>query len=136
MSKKTFTSKYTDRLVTDAQYICDEIMERLAGKDNEILPYKYWTVFRWKKIFLWQLIAANKILKEVDVISVMAFLRSKKGRNIYSLGLRSQIVEGAKNFIIVRENTLEEEISMDILVDLPDIDVKVETKNKTLWEQL
>jgi len=93
-SQKKYHSKYTDTLVTDAQYLVDEIMERQAAQQKKVLIYRYWNSGDWKKIWLAQIKHANALLAECSCIDIMHFLRSKNGKNIYSLGLKKIIIEG------------------------------------------
>src|SRR6185503_11058667 len=99
MSKAIYPSKYTDRKVTDAQYLTDEIVEKIARKEGKALPYKYWNTPEWSKVFRRQIGEANKLLKEVDCVAIMAFLRSPKGKHIISLGLKKQILDGARLYM-------------------------------------
>jgi hypothetical protein len=98
-SAKKYHSKYTDTLVTDAQYLVDEIMERQAVQQKRVLIYKYWNDSSWKKIWLAQIKHANELLKEVSCVQIMEFLRSKAGRNIYSLGLKKVIIDGTTKLL-------------------------------------
>lgn len=104
MSKAIYPSKYTDRKVTDAQYLCDEIIERIARKEKKTLPYKYWNLPEWNKIYRRQIGEANKLLKQASCVAIMNFLRSKNGKYIFSLGLKKQIIDGVKNLSVVVVN--------------------------------
>lgn len=142
MSKAIYPSKYTDRKVTDAQYLADEIMERIAKKEKKVLTYRYWNDPQWKKIFLRQLAEANTLLKEVDCVAIMAFLRSVKGRNIYSLGLKKQIIAGAHECMEKYINKIVGspiyDINDEFISDITDEDIIIESSETkvNMWEKL
>jgi hypothetical protein len=145
-NKQIYPSNYTERKVTASQYLTDFIMERIAKKDKKVLTYKYWNDPAWKKIFLRQLGEATKLLKEANCVAIMAFLRSVKGRNIYSLGLKAQILAGAKEFIVVvakvanagTPNLNSDVFSEDIIIEAAIESGTPEHKNPSisLWERL
>lgn len=142
MSKQIYPSKYTDRKVTDSQYLTDEIMERIAKKEKKVLTYRYWNDPAWKKIFLRQLAEANALLKEVDCVAIMTFLRSVKGRNIYSLGLKTQILAGAREYMkkYINETVGSPiyDVNDEFVKEIPDEEIVIESsKTKSnLWEKL
>lgn len=138
MSKNVYPSKFTDKKIGAPQFLVDFIMERIAAKEKVTLPYKYWNSERWKKTFLAQLAHANALLKEHDCIAILEFLRSYRGKNIFSLGLKSQILAGCK----AGQSSLpaSETVVMDDheeYTELLDRDTKESTKRKAnLWEKL
>lgn len=146
IKKNEFTSKYTDKKVSAAAFLCDFIMEKIAAKQGKTLPWKYWATPEWGKAFKRQLVAANKLLEEVNLIHVMAFLRSKAAYKILSLGLYKQIVEGSKKFVVVYkdEKDLEgeeggfviEDDSFVALCEDSTIEVKFVTGMISQWEIL
>lgn len=65
-----YQSKYTDKLVAPAQILVDKLMEKIAKKDKEVLPIRYWELEKYKKTFIRHIVGANKLLKKypVDVV--------------------------------------------------------------------
>lgn len=94
MSKKrTESSKYrspsTGDYCTGAQYLAEIICQRCADRDKVgTLPYKFWNLPKWNKLYVRQVGLANKLVKKYgdDFIS---FIKSKKGGKILSLGMRN-----------------------------------------------
>lgn len=80
-----FNSKYTDddKDISPAQYLAELVCERIAKKDGNALPVKFWNTDRWKNIFLQQLLAANTLLKVYHPLAVIRGLRLQK--TVYSL---------------------------------------------------
>jgi len=98
-------SKYESRhgggWITPAQFLAEVMCERTAKENLEELPIKFWNKPRWKKEFFKQLNLANIILKDHDAAIVSKALRSKEGKNIFSLGapwLKKLIILEEKNF--------------------------------------
>lgn len=93
MSKqRTESSKYrspsTGDYCTGAQYLAEIVCQRNADKEKAgTLPYKFWNLPKWKKLYVRQVGLANKLVKKHgdDFIS---FIKSKKGSTIISLGMR------------------------------------------------
>lgn len=145
MSKKIYPSKYTDKKVTDAQYLTDFIMERIARQDDEILPYKYWNLPKWNKIFLRQLGEASKLLATLDCKAVIEFLNSRNGKKIYSLGMKKPIIDGAQQYmqikvdVICKNIELMEKYGEEYLLyddEVSDSDEISSKPKASLWEKL
>lgn len=86
----TVNSKYESRYgggwVTAAQFLAEVMCERTAKKDKLEITPKFWNTVRWAGVFLKQLAHANKLLSIYDPSVVSAALRTREGKNIYSLG--------------------------------------------------
>lgn len=93
MSKKrTENSKYrspsTGDYCTGAQYLAEIICQRRADKEKVgTLPYKFWNLPKWNKLYVRQVGLANKLVKKHgdDFIS---FIKSRSGNWIISLGIK------------------------------------------------
>ena len=139
MSKAIYPSKYTDRKVTDAQYLTDEICERIARKEGKVLPYKYWNLSEWNNIYRRQIAAANKLLKDTDCLYIMSYLRSKRGQQIYSLGLRKEILAGANQFVVAHavsnpHLSYEDNLLPDLIEE--EIEQSSGESKTSMWEKL
>jgi sulfur relay (sulfurtransferase) DsrC/TusE family protein len=84
--ERAYTSRYTDKPITVAQYLAERVCERLAQKDKVDLPAKFWNLTKWKRTFLYQVQLANGLLKIYKPEAIVAALRKQK--NIYSLGAK------------------------------------------------
>lgn len=93
MSEPLYPSRYGQkRMVTVAQYLAELMCERRAKQEKRNLPPQFWKNEVWKKIFVQQVISANKLLSRLDpdrtgigARALSAFLRSDEGKGIYSL---------------------------------------------------
>lgn len=136
---------YGGGLITDAAFLVEFIAERVAVKEGKNLPIKFWSTLQWKKWFSWQIVAANELLAEgLTCVQIMAFLRSKAGKNILSLGQKKLIVEGAARLQPVHFNTSQVEVNTEDDFILESITINTFTgeetleykKDTSLWEKL
>jgi hypothetical protein len=95
MSKqRTEISKYkspsTGDFCTPAQYIAEIICQKQATHEKiGTLPYKFWNLPKWKKIYIRQVSLANNLIKEYGEEPVIKFVKSKSGSKTISLGARN-----------------------------------------------
>lgn len=93
MSKqRTDVSKYrspsTGDYCTGAQYLAEIICQRCADRDKVgTLPYKFWNLPKWNKLYVRQVGLANKLVKKYGD-DFITFIKSKKGFKILSLGMK------------------------------------------------
>lgn len=84
MSDRVFISRYgADKNIDAAQYIAEIMCERLARKEKQDLPVKFWNTPKWQRTFKQQVLAARSILKLHDANAVIAALR--KTPTVFSL---------------------------------------------------
>lgn len=95
-AKKTQTSirKYkspsTGDFCTTAQYVAEIVCQRCATHEKAgTLPYKFWNLPKWKKIFIRQVSLANKLINEFGEDPVVKFVKSSTGKKTISLGARN-----------------------------------------------
>ena len=95
-TKKTQThiNKYkspsTGDFCTTAQYIAEIICQRCAKHEKVgTLPYKFWNLPKWKKLYIRQVSLANKLINEYGEEPVIKFVKSSAGKNTISLGARN-----------------------------------------------
>lgn len=91
---QTTLSKYkspsTGDFCTSAQYVAEIICQRCATHEKVgTLPYKFWNLPKWKKIYIRQVSLANKLIKEYGEEPVIKFVKSSAGKNTISLGARN-----------------------------------------------
>lgn len=152
---KKYKSRYgADSDITAAQYLVEFIMERIAKKDKVTLPYKFWNIPRWNKVFRMQIKYANELLSEYSEGEVFAALKTKQGQRIFSLGAKKTMIvplieEARKNkprqYHVVENKQkdgkietdfiLEQEISNEVEVN-DNIEQMPEKPNKNLWSKL
>lgn len=138
--EKEYKSKYrADDEITPAQYLAEFICERIAKKDKTSLFSKFWNDPKWKKVFVAQIIHANKLLKDFTCLEIINALNSYRGKRIFSLGLQKPIRE----IIVEQKNNKPKnikpiEIKDDTFVfddeeNANNVEVK---KTKSVWEKL
>ena len=141
MSEAKYPSKYTDKLITDGQFLTERICERIAAKEKKTLVYQFWSKSpEWGKIFRRQIKDANELLAEASLVEIMTALRSKDGQKIYSLGAKKQILNmiRAQSASFV-PNDVAVEVMSDLINSLEDTFVEESIKSakqKKLWNQL
>ncbi len=91
--KRTNKSKYkhqsTGEYCTCAAYVAEIMCMRNAEHKNKgSLPYKFWNKKPWDWTFKKQLIAANKILKDVSEKALVKAIHSPEFKSIFSLNNR------------------------------------------------
>ena len=149
MQSREYLSKYTeDGKCTEAQYLVDISIERIARREKEVLPKRYWTLDKWKKHFRRQIVAANALLKEFTCKEIVDALNTYRGKNIYSLGLKKpigEIIASNKNICKILDGCssskdLPDAPWDDDWKDNGDISYHGESlpanKKKTVWEEL
>lgn len=85
--KSRYPSRYSPRgFVTAAQYITELICERKAAREKKELPIKFWDLKEWNKFYRYQIMLANKMLKEYKEVAIIRALRDDyRCKNTYSL---------------------------------------------------
>ena len=115
-------SKYTDRLITEAQYLAERMCERVAKRDKRSLPYKFWDNEDWSKIFIFQVVKANQLLKKYSLEIILRALAKPRAFSIYSLGnlsLLKPFLNQAEKEIQNSQNTDVLEVNADIIHQQP-----------------
>lgn len=82
---KKYHSKYTDKLITSAQYLAEIMCERLAKKEKKELCLQFWNTDYWILPFKNQLRFANQLLKIYSCEAIINALNTFQGKRIYSL---------------------------------------------------
>jgi hypothetical protein len=87
---KKYRSPSTGDLCTSAQYVAEIICQKAAHHEKAgTLPYKFWNLPKWKKLYIRQVSLANKLIKEYGEESVIKFVKSSAGKKTISLGARN-----------------------------------------------
>lgn len=83
---KAYKSPSTGQPCDAAQYIAEVVCTRKSEiKNTGNLGYKFWNKAH-KDEYKGQIVAARRLMKEFGEKTVISFLTSPKGNNIYSLG--------------------------------------------------
>jgi hypothetical protein len=85
-----YKSPSTGDFCTSAQYVAEIICQRCATHEKAgTLPYKFWNLPKWKKIYIRQVSLASKLIKEYGEEPVIKFTKSSSGSKTISLGARN-----------------------------------------------
>lgn len=84
--EKPYKSPSTGQPCDAAQYVAELMCIRKSEKQNTgNLGYKFWNKSQ-KDSYQGQIVATKKLMKEFGEKTVISFINSPKGKNIYSLG--------------------------------------------------
>ena len=84
--KSRYKSPSTGEYCTCAQYISEIVCGRMAEKENVgTQPYKFWNTPKWKKVYQYQAVLANRLLKRYREAAIIKALHSPECKNMYSL---------------------------------------------------
>lgn len=75
---KIYKSNYTDQLVTAPQIIAEKICENKSKKEKKILGEKFWNTDKWQKVFIKEVILANRLLKLYSPDVILKAIQSKE----------------------------------------------------------
>lgn len=81
-------SRYTDKLVGDAQLLAEIACERMSKKDGKDLPFQFWNTGRWLRDYKLQLRFAHQLLKIYSFEAIRKALDTYQGKRIYSLSAK------------------------------------------------
>lgn len=112
--EKVFKSPSSGVMCSAAQYIAEVMCIRKAERDNKgSLAFKFWNKSQ-KKAYQAQIVAAQRLITEFGDDIIVAFINSKNGQKIYSLGyynplpfVKEMIQDFAKTYIPPK-TTIEE----------------------------
>lgn len=141
MSKRrTELSKYrspsTGDYCTPAQYIAEIICQKQAKQEKVgTLPYKFWNLPKWKKIYIRQVSLANKLINEYGEEAVIKFVKSSAGKNTISLGARN-VKKEIEKIKFALDNAPEHDTIEVIKVETLQFKTRKSFGNKTLVNRL
>lgn len=130
---KSYKSTHSFHDVSPAQYLAEVMCMRVAKKNKETLPVKFWNEPKWKMQYKQQIVAANSLLKIYEPDAIIAAVNRKDSQWIYSLrypGLNQKILEEKDRLdkLAIKLTKVEKvEYNEDIVMDKP---IQPFTKNK------
>jgi hypothetical protein len=102
--KKPYKSPSTGQPCDAAQYVAELMCIRKSEKQNTgNLGYKFWNKSH-KDSYQGQIVAAKRLMKEFGEKTVISFINSPKGKNIYSLGFFTPldfVTEAIKKYKVI-----------------------------------
>ena len=84
--RSKYTSPSTGEFCTCAQYVAELMCTRMAQRKNQgTQAYKFWTTDKWKKIYQFQVILANRLISKYSEIALVKAVQSRELSRAYSL---------------------------------------------------
>jgi hypothetical protein len=74
-----------DCWVSVAQYVTEYVCELKAKREKKDLPTRFWDLPDWKKYFRFQIVLANRLLKEFSPDDLVRALKDGRAKYVYSL---------------------------------------------------
>lgn len=84
--KRTYRSKYSEKLVTAAQYAAELVCENISHKKQKPLTARFWNSKSWNKTFVRQVQLASSLIHLYGEFSLIKLLSENK--TIISLGYK------------------------------------------------
>ena len=85
LKKIRYSSRYSDKSVTAAQYITELICEHKAAKEGKDLYYRFWNNAEWSRFFRNQVSTANKLISKYGDKAIIRALNDYRCKKIFSL---------------------------------------------------
>jgi pyrimidine deaminase RibD-like protein len=86
--KSRYRSPSTGDYCTASQWLAETMCMRIAKKNKEgSLAYKFWNTKKWKSKYGWQVVCANRLIKQFCEETVISYIEENKW--ILSLGIKS-----------------------------------------------
>ncbi len=74
-AKSKFQSKYTDKWVTAAQWVAEQMCERQARSEKRALSARFWEAAEWAATFRKNVTAASALIREFGEAAVFAAVK-------------------------------------------------------------
>ena len=117
-NKSTYTSPSTGEFCTCAQYVAEIMCTRMAQRKNQgPQAYKFWNTDKWKKIYQFQVILANRLISQYSEGALARAVNSRQLSRAYSLR-HPKVSEVVRKFDIQLKSTEKDtEVNIDVNVD-------------------
>ena len=84
--KSRYKSPSTGDYCTCAQYVAEIVCNRVAEKENVgTQAHKFWNTPKWRKLYQYQVVLANRLIKKYPEAAVVKAVNSPECRRMYSL---------------------------------------------------
>ena len=84
--KSRYKSPSTGDYCTCAQYVAEIVCSRVAEKENVgTQAHKFWNTPKWRRMYQYQVVLANRLIKKYPEASVVKAVNSPECRRMYSL---------------------------------------------------
>jgi hypothetical protein len=81
-----YKSPSTGDYCTCAQYVAEIVCSRVAEKENiGTQAHKFWNTAKWRKMYQYQVVLANRLIKKYPEAAVVKAVHSPECRRMYSL---------------------------------------------------
>jgi hypothetical protein len=82
--KSRFPSKYSNSFISASQYITELLCEKIAKNQGKKLPYKFWDLHEWNKIYCRHIVEAHKLVKQYEAEVLIRALNDPQMRRMNS----------------------------------------------------
>lgn len=73
--KSRLPSQYANGFITKSQYLSETLCTLIARGEGKRLPYKFWELDDWRKIFRRHIVEANRLLKTYSFEAILETLK-------------------------------------------------------------
>lgn len=103
--ERRFSSRYTDKKITPAQFIAEKLCENKALGEGKELPPRFWAKKEWAKYFAYQVTLANSYLKKYPVECIVKAIRVSKVYSLRNYKFKKEVDKAYSEFKLGGETT-------------------------------
>tara|TARA_Y100000356_G_C11248278_1_gene285377 strand:+ start:370 stop:822 length:453 start_codon:yes stop_codon:yes gene_type:complete len=123
--KSKYTSPSTGEFCTCAQYVAELMCTRMAQRKNQgTQAYKFWNTEKWKKIYQFQVILANRLISKYSELALVKAVQSRELSRAYSL-------RHPKVNEVVRKHDIQVKLDASKIKKDLDVNESAETRKKS-----
>ena len=123
--KSKYTSPSTGEFCTCAQYVAELMCTRMAQRKNQgTQAYKFWNTDKWKKIYQFQVILANRLISKYSELALVKAVQSRELSRAYSL-------RHPKVNEVVRKHDIQVKLDASKIKKDLDVNESAETRKKS-----
>ena len=122
--RSKYTSPSTGEFCTCAQYVAELMCTRMAQRKNQgTQAYKFWNTDKWKKIYQFQVILANRLISKYSELALVKAVQSRELSRAYSL-------RHPKVNEVVRKHDIQVKLDASKIKKDLDVNESAETRKK------
>ena len=123
--RSKYTSPSTGEFCTCAQYVAELMCTRMAQRKNQgTQAYKFWNTDKWKKIYQFQVILANRLISKYSELALVKAVQSRELSRAYSL-------RHPKVNEVVRKHDIQVKLDASKIKKDLDVNESAETRKKS-----
>ncbi len=79
--KSNFPSRYSTGFISPQQFVVECLCELIAKQDRKKLPYKFWDLPEWNKIYRQHITVCNRLRRTYPIEVILETLKDKSIQN-------------------------------------------------------